>query len=114
MNLVGAEVLLECKKRVDAGVVYTKAAKTDSTGEYTIYVNEDHADEVCDVKLVSSPQNSCNEVVPGRDQARVILTGYNGIASNDRFANAMLFRANEVASGCAEIFKQMQELDEEN
>ncbi|CAJ2644346.1 major pollen allergen Lol p 11-like [Trifolium pratense] len=113
-HIAGAEVLLECKKRVGAEVVFTTKAETDSTGEYTIYVNEDHKDQVCDVKLVSSPQNSCNEVVPGRDQARVILTGYNGIASNDRYANAMLFRANEVASGCAEILKQMQELEEDN
>ncbi|CAI8597489.1 unnamed protein product [Vicia faba] len=112
-HIAGAEVALECKDRISNKVVYTKLGKTDSNGEYTMYVDEDRVDNVCDVKLVSSPQNSCNEATPGRDQARVILTRYNGIASNDRFANAMLFMANEVASGCAEILQKMHELDDD-
>ncbi|CAL5202885.1 unnamed protein product [Lathyrus oleraceus] len=112
-HIAGAEVALECKDRISNKVVYTKAGRTDPSGEYTMYVDEDRADNVCDVKLVRSPQNSCNEATPGRDQARVILTRYNGIASNDRFANAMLFMANEVASGCAEILQKMHELDDD-
>lgn len=79
-----------------------------------MYVDEDHADQVCDVKLVSSHQHFCREATPGRDQARVILTRFNGIASNDRYANAMGFMAQEVASGCAEVLKQYQDLDDEN
>jgi len=106
--------MLECKQRNSDEVVFSKPGTTDPTGEYTIYVDQDRADEVCDVKLVSSPQHSCSEKVFGRDKARVILTRYNGITSNDRFANTMLYMAEEVASGCAAVLKQMQELDEEN
>lgn len=79
-----------------------------------MYVNEDHADEVCNAKLVRSPHPQCKEPTPGRDQALVILTGYNGIASNDRFANAMGFMSQEVAPDCAQILKQYQEFDNEN
>ncbi|MED6219034.1 hypothetical protein PIB30_032165 [Stylosanthes scabra] len=112
--IAGAEVVLECKDKTGTEVVYTKKARTDSTGSYTIYVNEDHADHICDAKLVSSPHHRCKVVTPGRDQARVALTSQNGIASDTRFANAMGFMTEEVAAGCAEILKQYQELDNEN
>lgn len=113
-HIAGAEVMLQCKDKNTNEVVYTKKGWTDSTGAYTIFVDEDHADQICDAKLVSSPQHDCKEATPGRDQARVILTGYNGIASNDRFANAMGFMAQEAASGCAEVLRQYEEFDNEN
>ena len=105
---------MQCMDRAGNDVVYTKRGWTDSTGSYTIYVDEDHADEICDAKLVSSPHPQCKEFTPGRDQARVILTRHNGIASDDRFANAMGFMTQEAASGCAEILSQYQEFDNEN
>ena len=79
-----------------------------------MYVDEDHADQICSAKLVSSPHPQCKEVTPGRDEAVVILTRYNGIASDDRFANAMGFMSQEVASGCAEVLRQYEEFDNEN
>ena len=93
-------------------VVYRRQGKTDSEGSYNIFVDEDHADQICDAKLLSSPHSKCNVPTPGRDQARVILTGNNGIASNDRFANAMGYMTDEAASGCAEVLKALQELDD--
>lgn len=112
--MAGAEVMLQCKSRTTNEVVYTKKGKTDSSGAYTIYVDEDHADEVCNAKLVSSPHPECREVTPGRDEALVILTRYNGIASDDRYANAMGFMSQDVAEGCAEVLRQYQEFDNEN
>ncbi|OIV97903.1 hypothetical protein TanjilG_12660 [Lupinus angustifolius] len=111
--IAGAEVILQCTDRVTNEVVYTKKGFTDSTGTYMIDVNEDHKDQVCDAKLVNSNHPTCNEATPGRDQARVILTGYNGIASTERFANAMGYMTQEVASGCADVLRQYQEFDEE-
>ncbi|KAG5018982.1 hypothetical protein AAZX31_06G100900 [Glycine max] len=112
--IAGAEIMLQCKSRVSNEVVYTKKGYTDSTGAYTMYVDEDHADQICSAKLVSSPHPQCKEVTPGRDEAVVILTRYNGIASDDRFANAMGFMSQEVASGCAEVLRQYEEFDNEN
>lgn len=105
---------MECKDRVTEKVVYTKKGMTDSTGTYKIFVNEDHADQICNAKLVSSPQNDCNQAAPGRDEARVILTRNNGIASDDRYANSLGYMKNEAESGCAEILRQYQMFDEEN
>ncbi|XP_004299638.1 PREDICTED: pollen allergen Phl p 11-like [Fragaria vesca subsp. vesca] len=111
MLLIGATVRVECKDKSGVSLRYSKEGTTDSTGTYRIVVDEDHEDQICDAILVSSPQKSCSEATPGRDRARVILTGYNGIASNNRFANAMGFMRTEALSGCAQVFKQMQELD---
>ncbi|OIV96708.1 hypothetical protein TanjilG_09250 [Lupinus angustifolius] len=112
--IAGAEVILQCTDRATNEVVYTKKGITDSTGTYIITVNEDHKDQVCNAKLVNSNHPTCNEAAPGRDAARVILTGYNGIASNNRFANAMGYMTREVASGCADVLKQYQEFDKED
>lgn len=92
--------------------VYSKEGTTDSTGTFSISVAEDHADQLCDAMLVSSPQHDCATASPGRDRTRVILTNYNGIASKDRFANAMGFMKEEAMSGCADVLKQYQESDD--
>ncbi|CAB4267101.1 unnamed protein product [Prunus armeniaca] len=108
----GATVRLECRDRKTMDIRYTKEGRTDSTGTYKIPVTEDHEDQFCDAVLVSSSQEDCAAAAPGRDRARVILTGYNGIASYNRFANAMGFMKNEAVPGCAQILKQLQEFDE--
>ncbi|KAG2700969.1 hypothetical protein I3760_06G021000, partial [Carya illinoinensis] len=98
----GAKVRVECKDRKSMQLVYSKEGTTDSTGTYSILVTEDHEDQLCDAMLVSSPQHGCATASPGRDRARVILTGYNGMASNNRFVNAMGFTKERALSGCAE------------
>lgn len=95
-------------------LMYSKEGKTDSTGTYKISVTEDHENQLCDALLVSSPQGNCATVSPGRERTRVILTNYNGIASEDRFANAMGFTVKEPAAGCADVLKQYQEFDNED
>ncbi|WCJ44515.1 Pollen Ole e 1 allergen and extensin family protein [Euphorbia peplus] len=110
--IAGARVRVECKNRQTMKLVFTKEATTDSTGTYKMYINEDHEDQLCDATLISSPQSSCKNPVSGRDRARVILTNYNGIASNRRYANAMGFEAEEAMSGCTELLKQYQEYED--
>ncbi|KAJ7965678.1 Pollen-specific protein [Quillaja saponaria] len=108
----GATVRVECKDRNTMEVRYTMEGTTDQTGTYKIRVNEDHEDQICDCMLVSSPELGCNTAAPGRDKARVTLTSYNGVASEDRYANAMGFMKEEAVSGCDEILRQYQEFDE--
>ncbi|KAH7524431.1 hypothetical protein FEM48_Zijuj06G0118400 [Ziziphus jujuba var. spinosa] len=112
--IAGAKVRLECKNRNTMQLLYSKEGTTDSTGTYKITVTEDHEDQLCDALLVSSPQGDCAKVSPGRERARVILTNYNGMASETRFANAMGFTKEEPAAGCANVLKQYQEFDNED
>ncbi|KAK0575981.1 hypothetical protein LWI29_010101 [Acer saccharum] len=108
----GAKVKVECKDRKTNDVVYSREGTTDSTGVYKIFVAEDHKDQYCDAILVKSSQDDCKTVSPGRDRARVILTRYNGIASDNRYANSIGFQKEEAVSGCAEILRTYQEDDE--
>ncbi|KAL4332051.1 hypothetical protein GQ457_07G020560 [Hibiscus cannabinus] len=110
-NMAGAKVKVVCSDRKTGEVVYERAGYTDSTGQYKISVSEDHLDEICDAVLVKSSHPECAQMTPGRERARVILTNFNGIASNTRFANAMGFMADEAEAGCAEVMKLYQEED---
>ncbi|KDP32694.1 hypothetical protein JCGZ_11986 [Jatropha curcas] len=110
--IAGAKVRLECKDRKSMELVYSKEGTTDSTGTYKIYVDDDHADQLCDAVLVSSPKKDCRSPSSGRDRARVILTSYNGIASNKRFANAIGFEKDDIESGCTELLRQYQEYED--
>ncbi|MGF2531650.1 pollen Ole e 1 allergen/extensin family protein, partial [Ralstonia pseudosolanacearum] len=107
----GAKVRLECKNRDTQQVVFSCDSVTDHTGTFEINVAYDHGDEICEALVVSSPQKGCQSVLPGREKSRVILTNYNGISSNVRFANSMGFVQKEAASGCAQIMKLYEEED---
>ncbi|XP_010269200.1 PREDICTED: pollen-specific protein C13-like [Nelumbo nucifera] len=108
----GAKVRVECRDRDTLNLLFSVDGVTDSTGSYKIQVAEDHEDQLCESVLVSSPQNDCSAVEPGRERARVILTRGNGIASDNRYANSLGFIKDQPLPGCAEIMKQYQELEE--
>ncbi|KAK4747475.1 hypothetical protein SAY87_014061 [Trapa incisa] len=110
--IAGAKVKVECRDRQTMKVLYTREASTDSTGTYVIPVNEDHEDQLCDAILVSSPHPTCRIPSAGRDKARVILTRYNGLATDDRFANNMGYTTEQPMAGCNQILQQYQELDD--
>lgn len=104
---------MECRDRKDTEkLLYSTEGTTDSTGTYRILVKEDHKDQLCDAMLVSSPQSDCASADPGRDRARVILTRYNGIESDNRFANSMGFMMDQPMSDCNMLLQQYQEFDD--
>ncbi|KAJ8762689.1 hypothetical protein K2173_011169 [Erythroxylum novogranatense] len=113
-GIAGAKVKAECRAKKSMELVFSKEATTDSKGSYTFDVDEDHEDQICDVLLVSSPLEGCSKPSLGRDRARVILTRQNGIASDDRYANAMGFMKDQPEAECTEILKQYQEFENED
>uniref|UniRef100_A0A7N0UPE0 Uncharacterized protein n=1 Tax=Kalanchoe fedtschenkoi TaxID=63787 RepID=A0A7N0UPE0_KALFE len=110
--ITGAKVRLECRDRRSMDLRYTIDARTDATGTYRVAVNEDHGDEVCEAVLIGSPAPDCASAAPGHDRARVILTRYNGMASDDRFVNSLGFMADEALAGCDEVLQQYNETEE--
>ncbi|CAM8939014.1 unnamed protein product [Rhodiola kirilowii] len=110
--IAGVRVRLECRDRHSFEMRYTIDALTDASGTYEVTVNEDHEDEVCDAVLIRSPRPDCALLSPGRDRARVILTRYNGIASDISFVNSLGFMKNEALSGCTELLQQYSELND--
>ncbi|GMP32723.1 hypothetical protein CsSME_00006358 [Camellia sinensis var. sinensis] len=111
-GIPGARVRIERKDRETLQLKYSIEGVTDSTGTYNIMVTGDRGDDLCDSVLVSSPESDCAEADPGRDRSRVILTRYNGINSDTRFANAIGFFRNEPMSGCTQLLQKYQETDD--
>lgn len=107
----GAKVKVECKDRTSMKLLYSQEATTDSTGTYKLFVSEDHQDQLCDAMLLSSPQSNCQKLAAGRDRARVILTRYNGIVSDTRYANNMGFEMDQPLAGCTQVLQQYQDFD---
>ncbi|XP_059624306.1 protein DOWNSTREAM OF FLC-like [Cornus florida] len=104
--IAGATVRIECKDRKTEDLKYSIEGVTSSAGIYNIEVSGDRGDDVCDVKVVSSPQSDCATPSSGRDRARVILTRYNGIVPDIRNVNSIGFQRNEPMAGCTELLKK--------
>uniref|UniRef100_A0A2P2IP64 Pollen-specific protein C13 n=1 Tax=Rhizophora mucronata TaxID=61149 RepID=A0A2P2IP64_RHIMU len=113
-DIAGAKVRLECRDRKTMDIVFSKEGTTDSKGLYNIFVDEEHDDQLCDAVLVSSPQKDCSIPSAGRERARLVLTRFNGIASDSRYANAMGFMKDEAEPGCTEILQQYQAYENED
>nr|GMC57720.1 protein DOWNSTREAM OF FLC-like [Ipomoea batatas] len=97
-----SHVRLECKKRDSDAVTYTANAVTNSQGEYSILVNGDRGDDLCDVVLVKSSDPLSGKPDSGRDRARVILSRNNGLVNDVRFANNLGFTTKQPLASCAQ------------
>ncbi|KAF5184451.1 Major pollen allergen ole e [Thalictrum thalictroides] len=101
----GAKVALNCRDRAAGDVTYSLEGTTDELGSYKLAVEGDHEEEICEVKLISSPMDGCNEIVPGLDTARVLVTSNNGISELSRYVNSLGFLKAKPLTECAEILK---------
>ncbi|MGD7361362.1 hypothetical protein, partial [Ralstonia pseudosolanacearum] len=102
----GAKVKFECRDRANANnITFVEHAVCDENGAYKFEAEGKHEDEICEVVLVESPRSDCNEVVPGLDRARVLVSDDNGITQTDRFVNPMGFLKKQADAGCAEVLK---------
>uniref|UniRef100_A0A803MDY3 Uncharacterized protein n=1 Tax=Chenopodium quinoa TaxID=63459 RepID=A0A803MDY3_CHEQI len=109
-----ATVKLECRN-ITAGTQTFKAeAVTDKVGQYSIPVNGDFEDDICEIELVKSPNSECSEVshdVYAKQSAKVSLTSNNGEASDIRSANALGFMRKEPLKECPEVLKELDLYD---
>ncbi|KAH9718602.1 protein DOWNSTREAM OF FLC [Citrus sinensis] len=106
MCLSGARVRIECKDKNNLNLKYFVDSETDSTGTYNIHVDGDHQDQICYVKLLTSPLADCKTADPGRASSQVILTRSNGVVLNLHFANALGFLKNRPLTFCPELLKK--------
>ncbi|KAL5555989.1 hypothetical protein UlMin_038225 [Ulmus minor] len=109
----GAKVRVECKDRDSLQLTYSKEAETDSTGTYSILVEQDHEDHMCQCVLVSSPLEGCKVADPGRCQASAVLTRANGVVNSKHFVNAMGFLKDKPLAGCEQLLKTYFPTDED-
>ncbi|KAL6201357.1 hypothetical protein ACLB2K_025071 [Fragaria x ananassa] len=86
-------------------------AETNEQGRYSIEVDSDHEEEEeCEVVLVSSPDEDCNQISHELHQqigARISLTQHNGIAGPVRIPNPLGFMKKEPAPECPQVLKEL-------
>ncbi|KAK2638788.1 hypothetical protein Ddye_026583 [Dipteronia dyeriana] len=105
--IVGATVTLLCRNRMTEVVSVEIDAVTDQSGKYTIKVDGDHADSICEVHLTNSPREDCKEVTAELNAARIVLTSDVGVVEPVRYANALGFMRKEALKNCGEVLKGM-------
>ncbi|KAL1826815.1 hypothetical protein DCAR_0205858 [Daucus carota subsp. sativus] len=107
----GATVRLECRNREqDTVLTFKGEATTDDSGTYHISVDgPDFEDDICEVKLVKSPDSDCNEinVKNSNDKARVSLAANSGMTSDVRMANPIGFLKKSANSECSKLLEAM-------
>ena len=108
--IANATVTLLCRNRMTELVSVEIEAVTDESGKYTIKVDNDHADSICEVHLTNSPREDCSEVTAELNAARILLTNDVGVVGPVRYANALGFMRKEALKNCAQVLKDMGNL----
>lgn len=108
--LAGAKVRLECRDREGGSLTYSIEGDTDAHGMYSLPVDGDREDEICEVVLVKSNKPGCEEINNSpfvRKGARVSITANNGLASPVRLANPLGFLKKEPLPQCDDVLKEL-------
>ncbi|KAF3442421.1 hypothetical protein FNV43_RR16337 [Rhamnella rubrinervis] len=113
--LEGATVSLECKRRNDSALTYSADGVTDKNGVYSLPVDGDHEEEICEVRALKSRREDCNTPFDVFDQkARVLLTDKSGQSSMARYAAPLGFMKKEALPVCKEVLKELFPPEDEN
>ncbi|XVF88023.1 hypothetical protein PTKIN_Ptkin19aG0016100 [Pterospermum kingtungense] len=103
----GATVKLECRNRTTESITYSREAVANEAGKYSIPVEGDHEEEICEVIVVKSTRDDCNEPMEAWSRARVVLTSKDGVVQPVRYANGIGYMKKEAVSGCAEVLREL-------
>ncbi|CAN1845541.1 Olee1-like protein [Linum perenne] len=103
----GAKVSLQCICRQNRTVTYKVEGVTNMAGRYRLPVVGDHEEDICAVKLVSSPEKECSEKFKFIDSARVLLTENEGLVDSTRYANPIGYMKATTDPRCAKILEDM-------
>ncbi|KAG4188448.1 hypothetical protein ERO13_A08G165350v2 [Gossypium hirsutum] len=102
-----AIVKLECRNRIDQSYTYqSKDIVVDKRGNYEIEVMGDYEESDCNVILIRSPSQDCNDPIEKWRKARVVLTTTDGVRGNVRFANSLGFKKRTSHLGCNKFLKK--------
>ncbi|PPD79689.1 hypothetical protein GOBAR_DD23379 [Gossypium barbadense] len=96
--------------RTDERIVYSKDAVSDKLGMYSIPVEDDHEDELCEVRLIESPRNNCNEMMESWRKARVGQTRRDGVTDLTRQTNNLGFKIKPEdvdTKACVKVLEEM-------
>ena len=101
---------LECRHIEGGEPDYSAEGVTDASGTYSIKVEGDHEEDLCDISLIESTDPDCSEI--NQDSflartARVSLAKDSGISSPVRLTNPLGFMAKKRAPECDEVMEEL-------
>ncbi|KAI4296940.1 hypothetical protein L6164_036857 [Bauhinia variegata] len=106
-----ATVRVECREfEGSTNITFSKDTQTDEKGTYSVEVDGDHEEELCEVVLVKSPRSDCSEIDKEAhlaQSAKISITGNNGIVSNVRNANPLGFLKKEKSPDCKAVLEEL-------
>ncbi|KAI4306387.1 hypothetical protein L6164_029668 [Bauhinia variegata] len=106
----GATVKVECRDFEGSdNITFSEETVTDAKGGYSMVVDGDHEEELCQVVLMKSSRSDCNEMEKESfmQSARVSITGNNGIVSPVRNANPLGFLKKERLPECLPLLDEL-------
>ncbi|KAL5836847.1 hypothetical protein ACOSQ3_014016 [Xanthoceras sorbifolium] len=106
-SIEGAKVKLVCRDRESEETKLELEGVTDKSGGYSLKVEGDHAEEICEVHLISSPKEYCKEITTDLNSARILLSTNDGVVEPIRRANALGFMKKEALDNCGDVLKDL-------
>ncbi|TYH06930.1 hypothetical protein ES288_A08G192400v1 [Gossypium darwinii] len=95
--------------RINKSYTYrSKHIVTDKKGNYEIEVPGDYKESDCDVILVRSPRQDCNDPTGKWRKTKVVLTISGGVKGNVRVAKSLGFKKRTPLPGCNKVLKEMR------
>ena len=103
----GAVVQLKCRNQETGAETYKVNGVTGKDGKYSLAVKGDHEEDICEVTVVSSPDQACNVINDEIDSVKVSLTKNSGIDSPVRLANPIGFVPKKPVPACSSDLLKM-------
>nr|GMD23392.1 anther-specific protein LAT52-like [Ipomoea batatas] len=111
--LTGAVVRLDCRNLKTEKETYTEEATTTANGNYTLEVEGDHEEAICDVTVVKSPREDCKQTVPSLEKSQVLCSENAGLHSFVRYANPLFFVPEKPDPRCKKVLEDIGYLPED-
>lgn len=103
----GVVVRLDCKNIENGTLTYTVQGETKEEGKYSLNVEGEHENDVCEVTVVKSPREDCKETVAGLEKARVVCTENVGMDTSLRYANPLFFMKDKADERCPQVLAEI-------
>ncbi|KAK8589003.1 hypothetical protein V6N13_087889 [Hibiscus sabdariffa] len=111
--IIGATVKLVCNNQTDNTPIFqTPEITTGAKGEFRIHAPGEYENSACDVNLMKSPRQDCNEPAESLSKSRVVLTTNNaakeGVTSIITCANNLGFKRKEALPECKQALPELK------
>lgn len=105
---------LECTNIETKAVTYSVEGVTGERGHYSLQVQGDHANEICEVRVVKSPREDCSEPMSDFEKSRIVCTDNDGMHAAVRFANPIGFMTKTADAQCTPVLFDLGVLTDQN